>query len=182
MTGSPRELLTAEELLVHPDNRYGELVAGTLRVAEPPGGIHGRLASRIDRRLGAHVERHRLGTVLVEAGYVLSRNPDTVRGPDISFVSRERLDPDQIPDAFITSAPDLAVEILSPSDSGPEVLEKVADYLQAGARLVWVMNADARSVTVYHPARAPHVVAGREQLDGEDVVPGFSCAVSDLFG
>jgi Uma2 family endonuclease len=143
MTIPARGLMTAEDLLIHPDGRYGELV---------------------------------------EAGYVLSRNPDTVRGPDVSFVSAARLGPGQIPKAFFTGGPDLAVEILSPSDSPVEVQEKVADYLRAGARLVWIVNPDPGSITVHHPSRSPQVLSCPDLLDGEDVVPGFQCPVSELFG
>jgi Uma2 family endonuclease len=167
--------------LTHPSYRHGELVSGTLWVAEPPGGIHGRLASRIDRLLGTYVDRHHLGTVLVEAGYLLRRDPDTVRGPDVSFLARERMAPDQLPAAFIEGAPDLAVEVVSPSDSWPALLRKVADYLEAGTRLVWLVDAGSESVVAYHPASPPSLLTGHDRLDGDDVLPGFACEVRDLF-
>lgn len=91
---------------------------------------------KVGALLNEHVERLGLGTVLVEAGYVLRRKPDTVRGPDISFLSIGRLPPNQIPESFIPGAPDLAVEIISPGSRSSEVEEKVADYLAGGARLV----------------------------------------------
>ena len=129
-----------------------------------------------------HVERLGLGTVLVEAGYLLQRGPDTVRGPDVSFISLARLHPHQVPEEFIPGAPDLAVEILSPSSRWSEVEEKIADYFAAGTRLVWVVDPRERRAIVRYPDRPPRVVASGESLDGEDVVPGFALALAELFG
>jgi Uma2 family endonuclease len=177
----PARSVTAEELFQYPDSRYYELVRGQPRVCEPPGGVHGRIAARIAARLADYVERLGLGTVLVEAGYVLQRAPDTVRAPDVSFVSLARLPPDQIPEEFIPGTPDFAVEILSPSSRWSEVEEKIADYLAPGTRLVWVVDPGDRRAVVRYPDRPPRVVAVGGSLDGEDVVPGFSLALGDLF-
>jgi Uma2 family endonuclease len=177
----PARAVTAEELFQYPDAKYYELVRGVPRVCEPPGGVHGRIAGSIVAHLRNHVERLGLGTVLVESGYVLQRAPDTVRGPDVSFVSLARLPPEQIPEQFIPGAPDLAVEILSPSSRWSEVEEKIADYFAAGARLVWVVDPGERRAIVRYPDRPPRVVAAGESLDGEDVVPGFALAVAELF-
>lgn len=174
--------VTAEELFEYPDSRYYELVRGVPRVCEPPGGLRGMIAARIAARLSDHVERLELGTVLVEAGYVLQRAPDTVRGPDVSFVSVSRLPPDRIPAQFIPGAPDLAVEILSPSSRWSEIEEKITDYLAAGARLVWVVELGERRVIVRYPDRPPRIVGDADTLDGEDVVPAFALAVAELFG
>ena len=111
--GHPARVVTAEELFQYPDARRYELVRGVPRVSEPPGGVHGRIAAKLAAHLAGHVEGLGLGTVLAETGYLVQRVPDTVRGPDVSFVSRTRLPPDQIPEQFIPGAPDLAVEILS---------------------------------------------------------------------
>ncbi len=178
----PAGVVTAEELFQYPDSKYYELVRGVPHACEPSGGVHGRIAGRIVARLGDHVERLGLGTVLVEAGYVLRRSPDTVRGPDVSFVSLARLPPEQIPEQFIPGAPDLAVEILSPSSRWSEVEEKIADYFAAGARLVWVVDPGERRAIVRYPDRPPRVVAAGESLDGEDVVPGFALPLTELFG
>lgn len=176
----PVRVVTAEELFELPDARHHELVRGVPRVCEPPGGAHGQLAMRVGALLDEHVRRHGLGTVLVEAGYVLRRMPDTVRGPDISFVSIARLPPGQIPEAFIPGAPDLAVEIISLGSRWSEVEEKVADYLAGGARLVWLVDPRARRVVVHYPDRPPAVLAEDEALGGEDVVPGFTLPVAEL--
>ena len=179
--GDQPGLVTAEELFYYPDAKHYELVRGVPRVCEPPGGVHGRLAGRIAARLVEHVERLGLGTVLIEAGYVLRRAPDTVRGPDISFISLARMAPDRIPVEFIPGAPDLAVEILSPTDRWSEMEEKVAEYLTGGARLVWLVDPPERRVTVRYPDRPPRVVQADDILDGENVVPGFALALAELF-
>lgn len=178
----PARLVTAEELFDCPDVKHLELVRGVPRVCEPPGGVHGRLAMRLGGRLDQHVNRLGLGTVLVEAGYVLEREPDTVRGPDVSFLSVTRLAPDRIPEQFILGAPDLAVEILSPGDSWSEIEEKVREYLAGGVRLVWLVDPRERRVTVRYPDRPPRMLATDGVLDGEDVVPGCSLPLEDLFG
>lgn len=175
-------LVTAEELFEYPESKHYELIRGVPRVCEPPGGVHGRLAGRIAARLTEHVGRLGLGTVLVEAGYVLRRAPDTVRGPDISFISTSRLPPEQIPEHFIPGAPDLAVEIVSPGSRWSEIEEKVADYLAGGTLLVWLVDPRARRVIARYPDRPPRIVTAGAVLEGEDVVPGFTLALVELFG
>ncbi|HEX9895616.1 MAG TPA: Uma2 family endonuclease [Gemmatimonadales bacterium] len=182
MTGSSQTRLTAEQLYARPDRDRCELVRGALRVFEPPGGRHGAIAVRLAARLAALVEAGRLGTVLEESGYVLRRDPDTVRGPDISFIAASRLPPGVVPVGFIPDAPDLAVEILSAPDRPAEVEEKVADYLGAGTRLVWVVDPRRRRVIVHRGANVPRVLGAGDVLDGEEVVPGFRLPIEVLFG
>lgn len=177
----PARAVTAEELFHSPGSKYYELVRGVPRVCEPPGGVHGRIAARIAARLGDHVERLGLGTVLVEAGYVLQRAPDTVRGPDISFVSHARLPPEHIPEQFIPGAPDLAVEILSQSSRWSEVEETIADYFGAGTRLVWLVDPSERRAIVRYADRPSRVLTDGDILDGEEVVPGFALLLAELF-
>lgn len=172
---------TAEELYAHPDRERYELVRGRLRVCEPPGGEHGRVAMRLGSLVHTYVERHDLGAVLVESGYILERHPDTVRGPDISFVSKARMGANSIPKAFIPGTPDLAVEVLSPNDRPSETAERIADYFGAGARLVWVVDPDRLCVVVHHPGGRAAELGRGDMLDGEDVVPGFQCDVAEVF-
>ena len=179
---SPARLITAEELSRYSSPRRYELVRGVPRVSEPPGGLHGRIALKLGARLDEHVTRLGLGTVLVEAGYLLERGPDTVRGPDVSFLSAARLPRDRIPEQFIAGAPDLAVEILSPGDRWAEVEQKVADYLAAGARLIWLIDPRNLRVTVRYADRLSRVLTERDTLDGEEVVPGFALELALLFG
>lgn len=170
--------VTADELFHRPDHDRYELVAGALRVSEPPGGIHGQLAARLCHRLTGFVEAHRLGVVLVESGFILHRGPDTVRGPDLSFVASGRLP--AVPASFVPLAPDLAVEIRSPDDRPAAVAEKVADYLDAGTRLVWVVDPAVRQVTVFRPDGSTTGLGDSDWLDGEAVLPGFRCRISDV--
>jgi len=179
---SPARLITAEELFQYPDLQRYELVRGVPRVSQSPGGVHGRLALKLGGRLDEHVMRLGLGTVLVEAGYVLNRGPDTVRGPDVSFISTARLPPDRIPEHFISGPPDLAVEILSPADRWGEVEQKVVDYLAAGARRVWLIDPGERRVTVRYADRQSKVLMDSDILEGEDVVPGLAIELAGLFG
>lgn len=173
--------MTLHELASLPDDSYRHELSVGLLVAEPlPSHRHDRTRRRLERLLEAFVEAHRLGEVFGEAGYVLAREPDTVRGPDLSFVSRERLS--SFDDArFFSGAPDLAVEILSPSNRPAEMHAKVADYLAAGARVVWVVDLERRSVTTYRKLLAPRRLQSPGALDGEDVLPGLSIALDAIF-
>lgn len=172
-------LMTADELLhVHLPDKRVELVKGVLVVREPAGYTHGRVAVNLTVRLGAHVERTGIGQLFAaETGFTLARGPDTVRAPDIAFVGRERL-PDPPPTGFPDLAPDLVVEVLSPGDGAGEVLAKVADWLSAGTRLVWVIDPERRLARVYRHDGSETLVTADQALDGEDVVPGFTCLLS----
>src|SRR5262245_35296855 len=174
--GMSAALMTADELLQLnlPDKRT-ELVRGVLVVREPAGGRHGRVAMEIALRLGSHIKTHALGHVYAaETGFTLFRNPDTVRAPDVAFVSSDRLtDPE--PTGFFAIAPDLAVEVLSPGDRPGEVLAKVADWLSAGTRLVWVVDPERRLARVYRRDGTEALVSADGVLEGEDVVPGLVC-------
>lgn len=172
--------ITAEELFHYPNHDRYELVAGSLRVSEPPGGAHGQVAMRLGYRLHGFVEAHGLGVVLVESGFILRRGPDTVRGPDVSFVASDRLDPERIPASYIPLAPDLAIEILSPEDRPGEVAEKVANYLDAGTKLVWVVDAKAREVFVHRADRSITRLGAADWLEGEGVIPGLRCLVAEF--
>lgn len=172
------QLMTAEELLraSYPDKRT-ELVRGRLVIREPAGDRHGRVAMNLTLRLGAHVEHAQLGQLFAaETGFALTR--DTVRAPDIAFIRRERLP--EATTAFIQIAPDLAVEVLSPGDRAGEVLAKVSDWLEAGARLVWVIDPERRVARVYRADGTESSIALGESLDGEDVVPGFRCLLGSI--
>src|SRR5918999_4421837 len=145
-----KTLLTAEELfrLSSTGRRY-ELVKGELFEMPPAGGRHGSVAMRLGILLCGHVRASQLGEVFAaETGFILRRSPDTVRALDASFVSKERLPAGELPVGFLETAPDLAVEVVSPGDSAREVREKVEDWLRAGTRLVWTIPA-TRSVIVY---------------------------------
>jgi Uma2 family endonuclease len=133
-------------------------------------------------RLNAFIEAHKLGEFFAaETGFILARNPDTVRAPDAAFVGAARIPPSGLPEGYFPGAPDLAAEVVSPNDTASEVQAKVADYLSAGSRLVWVIYPDLRQVAVFDAARANRILAASDQLDGGDVLPGFSLVLAELF-
>ena len=177
---TPPASMTADELL-HvsiPDKRV-ELVKGVLLVRELPGLPHARVTMDFALRLGAHVRAAALGRVYAEAGFKLASDPDTVRGPDIAFISRGRV-PDPEPAGFPDLVPDLVVEVLSPGDRPGEVLAKVADWLSAGTSLVWVLDPARRVARVYRHDGTEQILTLDETLGGEDVVPGFSCPLAEV--
>jgi Uma2 family endonuclease len=173
---------TAEDLLNAPAELGScELVRGALIVMSPGKGRHGAVGARIARALGNFVDAHRLGEVFDSStGYVLARDPDTVREPDVSFVCAARLMHQDL-DAFLEGAPDLAVEILSPGNSETEMRQKMADYWNAGCRVVWIVDPSRRSVTVWRRETAPVVFAEQDILREDEVLPGFSVCVRDFF-
>lgn len=176
-------LLTADDLLRMPDDgwRY-ELRQGELIRMSPTSGPHGRIGMRLASRLAVHVDEHGLGVVyMAETGFRLSDSPDTVRAPDIAFVRAERIPPEGEPEGFWPGAPDLAVEVTSPSDTADEIAEKVGEYLAAGCRLVVVMYLRRRQIGLYRPDGSARFVSIGDTLDLREVVPGFACPVSELF-
>ena len=175
-------IMTAEQLLhIHYPDKSTELVRGRLVVKEPAGYRQGRIVARLAKALADHVEANDLGEILsAETGFTLFRDPDTVRAPDVGFVRRERV-PEPAPTGFAELAPDLVVEVLSPNDRAGQVLAKVGDWLEAGVRLVWVLDPERRVAHIYRPDGSESVIDDAEMLDGEDVVPGFACRLATLF-
>lgn len=178
-----RSLLTAEELLELSSDEYKyELVEGELIRMAPTGGEHGVLTIRLGRLLDEYVETHALGIVCgAETGFVLRRTPDTVRAPDVSFIAKDRIPASGVPKTYWPFAPDLAVEVVSPSDRFDEVHTKVAEYFSAGARLVWVVNPSTRTVFAYRSPHDVQALSENDELKGEDVLPGFHCPVKRIF-
>jgi Uma2 family endonuclease len=176
-------LLTIEEYERLPeDDRYrSELVRGRL-VREPqPAEEHAWLEVKLSHLLYEFVETHGLGVVLGPAGYRLEEDPPTVRGPDLSYLSHARIDGGFPVRKFRRIAPDLAVEIVSPSNRARDLLDKAHQFLDAGARLVWVVNPIRKTVTVYRSRSEVTVLRIEDALDGEDVLPGFRLLLSRLF-
>jgi len=175
--------LTAEDLWRMPGNgRLRELVRGELRMMAPAGGDHGGITNNIAYLLTSHAKANRLGQVFAaETGYMLTRSPDTVRGADVSFIRAERIPPEGRPKGYWEIPPDLAVEVLSPTDTVEEIEEKVDDYLAAGTRAVWVVSPKRRTVTFYRPGSSPAIFSEGDTVDGGDVVVGFRCLASEFF-
>jgi Uma2 family endonuclease len=176
-------LLTIEEYERLPeDDRYRiELVRGRL-VREPqPAEEHGWLEVKLSHLLYEFVEAKQLGIVLGPAGYRLEDDPPTVRGPDLSFLSHARTGGGYPVRKFRRIAPDLAIEIVSPSNRSRDLLDKVHQFLDAGSRLVWVVNPIRKTVTVYRSRANVTVLGIEDTLDGDDVLPGFAVPLSRLF-
>jgi len=174
-------LMTADELLRTPQaDKRVDLVRGILRVREPAGYLHGEITARLCKLLMDHVDARALGRVLAaETGFKLNADPDTVRAADIAFIRQARL-PDPRPAGYAALAPDLAVEVLSPGDRPGEVLAKVGDWLSAGTRLVWVVDPERRLARVYRHDGTEAFVTADGALDGEDVLPGFTCSFASI--
>jgi Uma2 family endonuclease len=178
----PDPLVTIEEFERLPDTAGRiELVRGRV-VREPQAGFeHGRLDVDIAYHLRRFVRAHGGGVVVgAETGFVLFDVPPTVRAPDAAFVASERV-PDQPVTGFFPGAPDLAVEIVSPSNTAVELLAKVFDYLDAGTRLVWVIYPESRSVAVHASRSEARYLTEADELTGGDVLPGFRLPVAELF-
>lgn len=178
------ESLTLEEFERLP-NEEGfrlELVRGMLAREPGPGFRHGWLANRLGHYLEVYAEETRRGLVSGEAGFVLVEEPPTVRFPDVAWVSTKRFPSgEELPERYVLGGPDLAVEIVSPFDRLTEIQEKVFEYLAAGTRMVWIVDPDTRSVTVWRSRDQVRALTVGDQLDGSDVLPGFRLDVSTLF-
>ena len=172
-------LMSADELLANPvPHARTELVRGRLIVREPAGYEHGLVASRILVAIATFVERHALGHVLAaETGFTLRRAPDTVRAPDVAYVSGARVPPAAMRRGFPALAPDLAVEVVSPGDRPHETREQVRDWLDAGTHVVWVIDPIRRTARVHRADGSLTLLTEHDSLDGEDVLPGFSVVV-----
>jgi Uma2 family endonuclease len=179
-----RRVMTAEELARLPDDGLRrELVRGELRTMSPAGWEHGRITLLAGSSLVAFVEEHDLGEVGVgDVGFILATDPDLVRAPDVAFICKDRLPMGGLARGFFRGAPDLAVEVVSPSDRYGDVDEKVADWLDHGTRLVLVVNPRPRTVGVHRPGVPVRTLGEDDTLYGEDVVPGWSLPVRRLFG
>jgi Uma2 family endonuclease len=175
--------VTAEMLSRMPEDgfRY-ELVKGELRKMTPSGSRHAVTIANLTVLLGLHVKDNKLGIVLgAEAGFKIASNPDTVRAPDIAFVRHERVPSSGVPEAFWPGPPDLAVEVLSPTDTVYEIEEKVADWLSAGTQMVWILNPKRRIIHVQRPHAEVQTLTANDILDGQDIVPGLRCNAADIF-
>lgn len=172
--------MTADELLAMPDDGFHhyELVKGELSELSPAGYDRGTVAALFAGSLIPYVMKHRLGRVAIaQAGYLLERGPDTVREPDVSFVSAAR---DLRTPKFFPGAPDLAVEVLSPNDLASEVHQKVREYLAAGTRMVIVIDPEKRTALVRTPTSTIDLTIN-DTISGGDVVPGWSLPLAELF-
>ncbi len=176
--------MTAEELWEMPEEpgKSFELVDGEVVGVSPTNARHGLIAGVVYDAFKHHARQHDLGLVLGDnVGYVLRRDPDHVRVPDVSFIAWDRAPRESELDRFIEGAPTLAVEIVSPNDRASDIYDRVQDFLAAGTRQVWVLWPSKRAVSVYRPNADTRELGPDAMLDGGEVLPGFSVRVGDLF-
>ena len=182
-TFQEKKIWTAEDLLALADdeNRY-ELVRGELIMMTPASARHGKFVARLVRALGSYVEEHELGEVYTaEPGFELEAEPLTIRALDVAFVRRDRIPPEGEPEGFWAIGPDLVIEIISPSETAQAIHEKVADYLRAGTRLLWLVYPASQTAMEYRPPMEARRLTVEDDLDGGDVVPGFRYPLRRLF-
>ena len=175
--------MTADELFHYSHEPFRtELVRGRLFEMEPAGALHGAVAAAICELLRTHVRARGLGTVFgAETGYVLEKDPDTVRAPDASFVTRERIEAlGGIPSEYFPGPPDLAFEVTSPRDRRGEAQSKIRSWLEAGTRAVVVVDPRKRIATIHRTPGVSQGYTAGEVLDLDDVLPGFAPTVDDL--
>ena len=178
---SETKLVTADELLrLSSKGRY-ELIKGELIEMSPPGFEHGAIANQLAFFITGHALRQNLGRVLAaETGFRLSRNPDTVRAPDVAFVAKEHL-PAKPPKGYADFMPDLVAEVVSPSDDPDDVQAKMKEWLDAGVRLVLVVYPGSRQVAVYRSLREVTILTEGDTLTAEDLLPGFALPITSIF-
>lgn len=174
---------TADDLWNWPqDGMRHELINGEVTTMAPSGGEHGIAVSDIGILAGSFVRSRRLGVTMgAETGFIVSRDPDTVLAPDFAFVSTRRLPPKPYPSKYWPGVPDLAVEVISPSDRPKDVAAKAQTWVAAGASVVWVINTRQQTITVYAPDAQPQVLSAGDILNGGDVLPGLTLPLGEIF-
>lgn len=177
----PGEAMTLAEFEAAAEDSHDELSRGML-VREPvPGARHARVAGRLYEALAAHVASTGGGESFVDCGFLLHEEPPTLRLPDVAWISPERL-PEDVPVGPWRIAPDLAVEVVSPTNRVGDMRARVLDYLEAGTRHVWVIDPETRSALVYRSRIDIRLLAGDDDLAAEDLLPGFRLHLPTLFG
>lgn len=179
-----KTLLTADQFYdfcCKNDGRY-ELVDGEVVELSPARRRHGRTAINIGTAFNLHSRQRGIGYAEVEVGYIVRQGPDTVRGPDVSFVLN---DSDEYDDGFVPGAPDIAVEVVSPSNTAAEMERKVGEYLAAGSQRVWVVypatSTASHRVIIHHPNGATITYTGDDVITDEELLPGFSLPLAEIF-
>jgi Uma2 family endonuclease len=175
-------LMTAAEFCEKYDDRRYELVKGRLEELPMPSPMHGKICMRIGALIYLHAETQRLGhTMSNNSDVQVDTDPDTIRGPDISFHSYDRLPPGKVPAGLLSVSPDLAVEVRSPSNSWTALFAKVGEYLNAGVRVVVILDEETETASVYRPGTAQQTLRSDETLTVPEILPGFAMRVGTLF-
>lgn len=177
-------LMTAEEFGQRPDRTDGlkeELVRGEIVTMAFPKPRHGRVVAKIMQQLGNYLDENPIGFATAETGVQTEHDPDSVRGPDATYCSFDRFPPGFDDTVYFEVAADLCIEVRSPSNRRRDWEDKAGEYLRGGVRMVWLVDPDDQTVTVYREPEKGRKLSNADTLDGEDVLPGFSCPVSKLF-
>jgi Uma2 family endonuclease len=184
MSTLPTHLLTAEEFAALPlGDMRSELIEGVLHTMPPAYEDHGRITMRLSALLGYYILSHQLGeTYAAETGFLLARNPDTVRAPDFAFIQKGRVPSSAPAPRWVPVIPDLVVEVASSGDRPGEIKRKAEMWVEVGVRLVWVVLPTERVIEVYRPGQPVVTLDASATLDGADVVPGFTTPVAAIFG
>jgi Uma2 family endonuclease len=178
-----KKVWTDEAFMALPDDgHHYEIVNGELIDMGNSGALHGYVCSTLMILLGGYIRIQNLGAMFDSSTAFKMKNGNK-RSPDISFFAKERLQGmTELPSGFLEGAPDLAVEVLSPGNTVEEIDEKIAEYFENGTRLVWVISPTQHYILVYRSAQEPdRLLKSADSLDGEDVIPGFTLPVADLF-
>ena len=181
MSTITQKKLTAEDFFQLPDPGGGqrqELIHGEVVTMPPPGMLHGVTVAKVSRRLGNFIDAGLGGTLATESGIITTRASDSVRGPDVAYWSKERLK--EISIGYSDLAPDMLVEVLSPSNTWKQSRKKLQEYFDLGVRFVWVIAPEDRTLTIYRNADEGRVLHENATVTGEEVLPGFECRASDL--
>ena len=184
MSATSTALMTAEELMQLPDDgfRY-ELINGELEKMSPPGPPHGRIAFRLNAYLGRFILDHELGEgFATDTGFKLTSNPDTVLAPDFAFVTNDRFVEMCKTEGYGAGAPDLAVEVLSPSDRPGKVRQKISRWFDHGVRQLWIVDPKHSTVTVHRSESDTTTFSGSDYLEAQDLFPGFRISLDKIFG
>lgn len=184
MTPTATKLITAKEfaeMLDPPDGSKQELVRGAIITMPPPGFPHGRCQGKTYYVLETYARQTRAWLVTVETGVITETDPDTVRGPDVAVWKADRLSGEQLPEVYPEIPADLCVEILSPSETWRRINAKIREYLASGVKMVWIIEPERRTVTVYRQPNDGRVLSEDATLTVEDLLPGFSCRVAEFF-
>lgn len=179
-------LFTAADLAAMPTNLPSgdidfELDQGRLVLMVPPGHLHGAVQVRLGSALFAQGEQQGYGRAFTEVGVVLSRRPDTVLGPDAVFISTAKLPVIESPEGYLETIPDLAVEVRSRNDSTAELDRKIAHYLGAGVRVVWIADPKTKTIVAHRAGEKPRIFSESETLTVDDVIPGFRLNIVNVF-
>ncbi len=185
-TGAPsasRERKTAADLLaISDDGQRYELIEGEVRTMSPAGNKHGKIAAALLCVIGSHVRHKKLGAVYAaETGFLIHQDPDTVRAPDVAFVTQVRIDEVGPVDGYWPGAPDIVAEVVSPNDRFSETEQKALGWLKAGSKIVWVVDPAQSHVTEYRSPTGIRILDSDEILNAPQLLPGWEVTIAELF-